>query len=300
MNRIDSPWGRLYATPMGLAPSVTTVLKATDPKPFSQTRWRDSVVRKGITDADADLYAPVFARRHGIEQLAVAHRILEDWIQQPLPYPLPEAQAHADAFTAWKSEHSGRRGDALHAHLEGLLPVGRPLTWEAPPRADDRATNALLESLWSGGVLSDITEVLSVEQRLWYWRNGIGYAGSEDICYVSARHGLLSGDWKTKDPKPYCPSKYGDDYKLQLVAYAGARAARLGTQVDGLAVNYCFTDGSPAVQSVVTQAELASLWLQWQARLRAWWATIGPQLARWNDQRPAADLPIPPAQCVPQ
>ena len=284
MNRIDSPWGRLYATPAGLAPSVTTVLKATDPKPFSQARWRDSIIRKGISHANAELYAPVFAQRHGIEQLAVAHRLLEGWINQPLPYSLVEARAHAEAFTVWKSEHSGRRGDALHAHLEDLLPVGQALAWAGAPQSEDSATGALLESLWSGGVLPDIAEVLSVEQRLWYWSGGIGYAGSEDICYRSHLHGLVSGDWKTKDPKPYCPSKYGDEYKLQLVAYAGARAARLGVQVDGLAINYCFTDGSPAVQTLVERDELAVLWLRWQARLKAWWHTIGPHLQHFTSQ----------------
>lgn len=280
MNRIDSPWGRLYATPAGLAPSVTTVLKATDPKPFSPIRWRDSVVRKGISHADAELYAPVFAKQHGIEQLAVAHRFIEDWINQALPYPLPEARSYAEAYTSWKSDHSGKRGDALHGHLESLLPVGQALTWTEAPQSQDPATGALLESLWAGGVLPDIAEVLSVEERFWYWSGGIGYAGSEDICYRSHRHGLVSGDWKTKDPKPYCPSKYGDDYKLQLVAYAGARAARLGVKVDGLAINYCFTDGSPAVQTLVERDELAVLWLRWQARLKAWWATIGPELDR--------------------
>jgi len=298
MNRIDSPWGRLYATPAGLAPSVTTVLKATDPKPFSPARWRDSVVRKGISAADAERYAPVFAARHGLSDDAAA-AALALWIAQPLPYNLHAAQAHAEAFTAWKSEHSGRRGDALHAHLEDLLPVGQPLRWSAPPQAPDATTDALLDSLWGGLVLQDIAEVLSVEQRLWYWSGGLGYAGSEDICYRSHRHGLLCGDWKTKDPKPYCPSKYGDDYKLQLVAYAGARAARFGTTVDGLAINYCFTDGSPAVQTVVGAAELARLWLQWQARLRAWWATMGPALARWNEQRPTSVDLVDPAQCVP-
>ncbi len=298
MNRIDSPWGRLYATPAGLAPSVTTVLKATDPKPFSQVRWRDSVVRKGISVANAELYAPVFAAQHGLsDEAAIATLTL--WIEQPLPYDLAVARAHADAYTAWKSEHSGRRGDALHAHLEHLLPVGRSLVWAAAPQADDAATNALLSSLWYGGVLSDIAEVVSVEQRLWYASGDLIYAGSEDICYRSHRHGLLSGDWKSKDPKPYCPSKYGDDYKLQLVAYAGARAARTGIRVDGLAVNYCFTDGLPAVQTVVTKDELEGLWLQWQARLKAWWATIGPELTRWNEQRPALVDPPAPAQCVP-
>jgi hypothetical protein len=282
MNRIDSPWGRLYATPAGLAPSVTTVLKATDPKPFSLARWRDSIVRKGISAADAERYTPAFAARHGLGDDASA-AALALWVEQPLPYNLHEAQAEAEAFTAWKSEHSSRRGDALHAHLEELLPAGAALTWgESAPPADDPTTSALLASLWSGEVLSDIAEVLSVEQRLWYWSSGLGYAGSEDICYRSHRHGLLCGDWKTKDPKPYCPSKYGSDYKLQLVAYAGARTARLGTQLDGLVINYCFTDGSPAVQTVVERQELAALWLQWQARLKAWWATIGPELARWN------------------
>jgi len=299
MNRIDSPWGRLYATPAGLAPSVTTVLKATDPKPFSPARWRDSIIRKGISAADAERYAPVFAARHGLSDDA-ATAALSLWIEQPLPYNLHEAQIHAEAFTAWKSEHSGRRGDALHAHLEELLPVGAALTWgERAPAADDPTTSALLTSLWSGEVLSDIAEVLSVEQRLWYWSKGIGYAGSEDICYRSHRHGLLCGDWKTKDPKPYCPSKYGDDYKLQLVAYAGARTARLGTRVEGLAINYCFTDGSPAVQTVVGADELSRLWLQWQARLKAWWATMGPELSRWNQQRPALVDNCDPAQCVP-
>lgn len=285
MNRIDSPWGRLYSTPAGLAPSVTTVLKTTDPKPFSQVRWRDSVVRKGITAADAERYAPEFARLHRLDS-ATALQQLEHWIEQPLPYPPAEARTHAEAYTTWKSEHSGKRGDALHLHLEQLLPVGQRLTWSSAPHSDDPTTNQLLQSLWHGGVLADIAEVISLEQRLWYCSNGIAYAGSEDICYRSHLHGLLSGDWKTKDPKPYCPSKYGHDYKLQLVAYAGARMARTGISVDGLAVNYCFTDGSPAVQDHISREELNALWLEWQARLKAWWQTIGPSLERWNQQRP--------------
>lgn len=288
MNRVESPWGRLYSTPAGLLPSVTTVLKATDPKPFSQVRWRDSVVCKGITAQNAALYTPVFAAQHGLSD-DVAAAALALWVDRPLPYNLQTAQAYADAYTSWKSQHSGERGDSLHGHLERLLPVGQPLLWSAPPSADDPATDALLESLWAGEVLQDIAEVISVEQRLWYFSGGVGYAGSEDVCYRSHRHGLLSGDWKTKDPKPYCPSKYGDDYKLQLVAYAGARAARLGMRVDGLAVNYCFTDGSPAVQTVVTGEERHRLWLQWQARLKAWWATIGTELVTWNAQRPTLE-----------
>lgn len=282
LNRVDSPWGRLYATPHGLVPSVTTVLKATDPKPFSTARWRDSIVRKGISDADAQRYAPVFAQQHGIAAVAIAYRILEEWIERPLPYPQAEARTYAEAFTSWKSEHSSRRGDALHDHLEHLMPVGVPLQWTAPPQAEDPTTDALLQSLWQGEVLQDIEEVVSVEERLWYWRNGNGYAGSEDICYRSRRHGLLSGDWKSKDPKPYCASLYGHDYKLQLVAYAGARAARKDMRVDGLAVNYCFSDGQPAVQTVVGADELAGLWLEWQARLKAWWQTIGPKLQAYN------------------
>lgn len=289
MNRIDSPWGRLYATPAGLGPSVTTVLKATDPKPFSTSRWRDGIVRKGISAADAERYAPTFAALHGLSDEAAA-AALALWVEQPLPYNIAAAQAHAEVFTSWKSRHSGERGDALHGHLEALLPVGRPLSWKAPPQAPDPTTNALLDSLWAGEVLQDIAEVISVEQRLWYASGGLLYAGSEDICYRSHRYGLVSGDWKTKDPKPYCPSKYGDDYKLQLVAYAGARAARTGLRVDGLVVNYCFTDGSPAVQTVVGPEDLARLWLQWQARLKAWWATMGPALSAWNSERSPLDL----------
>lgn len=289
MNRLDSPWGRLYATPAGLAPSVTTVLKATDPKPFSVSRWRDSIVRKGISAADALAYAPAFAQQHGLADDAAA-AALALWVEQPLPYNLEQARSYAEAFTTWKSRHSSERGEALHGHLEQLLPTGQALSWKAPPQAPDATTDALLDSLWAGQVLQDIAEVISVEQRLWYARDGLLYAGSEDICYRSHRHGLLSGDWKTKDPKPYCPSRYGDDYKLQLVAYAGARAARTGLRVDGLVINYCFTDRSAAVQTVVPSDELAKLWLQWQARLKAWWATIGPQLTRWNGDRPAFDL----------
>jgi hypothetical protein len=73
----------------------------------------------------------------------------------------------------------------------------------------------------------------------------------------------------------------------------------LGTRVEGLAINYCFTDGSPAVQTVVGADELSRLWLQWQARLKAWWATMGPELSRWNQQRPALVDNCDPAQCVP-
>lgn len=293
MKRIESPWGRLYGTPAGLLPSVTTVLKITDPKPFSPARWRDSVIRKGISAADASSYAPIFAAAQGLTHDG-ATAVLAAWIKQPLPYARAEAEAHATAFTEWKSRHSSERGDRLHGCLEGMLPIAQPLQWSHCPSSDDPATSALLQSLWDGEVLQDIAEVVSVEERLWYARDGIGYAGSEDICYWSRRHGLLSGDWKSKDPKPYCPSRYGGDYKLQLVAYAGARAARYGMRVDGLAVNYCFTDGQPAVQSIVTAAELPGLWLQWQARLKAWWATIGPELQCWETQRAVTSPALEP------
>lgn len=277
MNRIESPWGRLYGAPPGLLPSVTTVLKATDPKPFNPAHWRQSVIRKGISAADAERYAPTFAAAQGLT-VDYALAVLESWIERRLPYAQQEALAYAEAYTTWKSRHSADRGNELHGHLETLMPIGQPLLWSQQPVTDHPTTGPLLQSLWDGEVLQDIAEVVSVEQRLWYWSHGIGYAGSEDICYRSHRHGLLSGDWKSKDPKPYCPSLYGHDYKLQLVAYAGARAARKSQWVDGLAINYCFSDGSPAVQSLVSGAELDGLWREWQARLKAWWQTIGPHL----------------------
>lgn len=282
MNRLESPWGRLYETPLGWAPSVTTVLRTTSPKPFSPSRWRQRVQRQGITAADAALYADAFAAQQGLS-LEAAQAELARWVDAPLPYSAALAASHAQAFTDWKSNHSQQRGTRLHNRLETLLPVGEPLAWpQGCPQDADPACQRLLQSLWQGQILPDIAEVVSLEQELWYWCQGLGYGGSEDICYRSHRHGLLSGDWKSKDPKPYCPSQYGDDYLIQLIAYAGARAARFGTQVQGLAVNYCFTDGSPGVQTIVPPERLTTLWGQWQARLKAWWNTIGPELSSWK------------------
>lgn len=287
MRRFASPWGRLYQTPKGLAPSVSTVLQATTAKPFNNLQWQRSILRHGIQAADAERYAPTFAAQQQLS-LEEAHRLLIGWVDQPLPYDPEAAVAHAAAFTRWKSQYSAERGNRLHGLLETLLPSGSSPDWSAGcPQAADPTDQLLLQSLWDGAVLSDIATVHSVEQRLWYWCEDYGYAGTEDIGYCSHRYGLVSADWKTKDPKPYCPSRYGQDYKLQLVAYAGAKAARLGIQPSGLLINYCFTDGRPAVQSVVTRDELAGLWLQWQARLKAWWHTVGPALQSWN---PPADV----------
>lgn len=282
MRRFASPWGRLYETPKGLAPSVSTVLRATDPRPFNPLQWQRSILQRGISAEDAQRYAPVLAEQEQLS-LVAAQQVLSRWVGQPLPYDAETAAVHAGRFTRWKTQHSTERGNRLHAVLETLLPIGSNPTWQGGcPQVADPTDQLLLQSLWDGAVLSDIASVFSVEQRLWYWSKGYGYAGTEDIGYRSHRYGLVSADWKSKDPKPYCPSRYGQDYKLQLVAYAGAKAARLGIQPSGLLINYCFTDGQPAVQTVVQQHELAGLWLQWQARLKAWWHTVGPALQTWQ------------------
>lgn len=270
MLRIDSPYGRLYEISNGLLlPSTTTVLKATEKRGFSKTVWSKKLTTKGLSDYESQIYA-----EHWIAQgwqPALAHRHTEQFILTPME------KVQAAHYMNWKSEHSASRGNRLHSYLENLLPVDEKLQWASCPESDDDAVQKLLQSLWEGEVLQNIKKVHALEERLWWYADGIGYAGTEDICYETHDGLIVSGDWKTKDPKPYDQSKYDHEYRVQLISYAGARVARRQMQMDGLHVNFCYSDGSPATQTIVTGDECKELWDEWIIRLKAWWATIGTQ-----------------------
>lgn len=274
MIRVDTPHGRGYWARKGLLlPSVTTVLKDTDPKPFSTAVWSKSLMRKGLSHHLAMVYAEAFIEQ-GLPP-ALAHRHTERFIETPM------TRDEAKAYMAWKSPHSAERGNRLHKALEELLVVVPGACLTECPTDPDPATALLLQSLWKGGVLQQIEEVHSIEERLWYYyedpKTGecYGYAGSEDICYTSIRGKVATGDWKTKDPKSYSPTDYASEYKLQTVAYAVSRAVRKRQKIDELHIHYPFSDGSPAETVVCEKEEMRELWSDFVARLKAWWAIKG-------------------------
>lgn len=270
MLRIDSPWGRLYKVENGLIlPSVTTVLKATEKRGFSRKTWSKKLTTKGLSHYEADIYAERWIAA-GYPP-ALAHRHVEAFIEAPMT---PE---QAVQYMDWKSEHSAQRGNRLHKFLEDLMPIGQVLNWHHCPQTDDVTVQKLVNSLWEGEILQGIKQVHSVEQRLWWYSDGIGYAGTEDICYRTWEDLDFGGDWKSKDPKPYSHTKYDHEYRVQLIAYAGARYARKNMKVDGLHINFCLSNESPAEQTIVTGDECQELWSEWMIRLKAWWATIGTE-----------------------
>jgi hypothetical protein len=268
MLRIESPYGRLYKTEHGLIlPSVTTVAKATAKKPFNREVWAKKLTTKGLTEYEASIFTEYFTERG--YSVALAFKKVEAFIDTPM------TREQADAYMDWKSAHSSRRGNRLHEFLEKILPVDTILDWKKCPECELDETQALVDSLWEGEILQQIKRVHSLEHRLWWYCDGVGYAGTEDINFDNWSGLKLGGDWKSKDPKHYCPTKYDHENKIQLVAYAGARFAREGRRMDGLNVNYCFSSGAPGVQTVVSEEELPVLWNEWVVRVKAWWATIG-------------------------
>jgi hypothetical protein len=268
MLRIESPHGRLYKTEDGLIlPSVTTVVKATAKKPFSREVWAKKLTTKGLSEHEASIFTEFFIERG--YAVAAAFRAVEQFIDNPM------TREQADCYMDWKSPHSSRRGTRLHEFLEKILPVDTILDWKKCPECDLEETQLLVDSLWEGEILQQIKRVHSLEQRLWWYCDGIGYAGTEDINFDTWDNCKLSGDWKSKDPKHYCPTNYSHENKIQLIAYAGARFAREGRRMDGLNINYCFSSGIPGVQTIVTEEELSPLWNEWILRLKAWWGTIG-------------------------
>lgn len=285
MLRIKSPWGRLYYAPVGIIPSVTTVLKETSPRPYSPTTWSKSVKRKGISPLDAELFEDYLQQLY--EKTGTVPFGETSWgacvehIAQMIESPV--SSDDADFFIAWKSREAPMRGNRLHKRLEDLLVASQATNWTTRPVDEDRITDNLLLSLWKADVLQDIEFVHSVEKSVWYFSEGEGYAGSEDICYKSKRAGIVGGDWKSKDVKHYCPSTYSKEHQLQLIAYSGAKLARdRNFSVNGLAINYCFTDGSKGVQVIIDESKFNELWSEWKMRLRAWWQTIGPCVAQWD------------------
>lgn len=270
MIRIEGPKGRVYKSPEGLLPSVTTVLKATDPQPFNTERWIKALERKGLNAGEAAIYLEHLLVE-GWEP-AVAQARVDALTDQPI------SRQDAQDYVQWKTPHSSDRGTKLHNFLEHQLPIEQALTWEQRPVAPDQSTDRLVLSLWKAEILQRIQKVVSLEQQLWWFRNGIGYAGSEDISYIDKDGNYYNADWKSKDPKAYSHTKYAHEYKLQLIAYAAAKKQRYGVLVHGSHINYCLSDGSEGEQLTITRKEAAELWDEWMFRLKAWWSTIGTDL----------------------
>lgn len=270
MIRIEGPQGRLYKAPPGLLPSVTTVLKDTTPKPFNRDAWIHKIMRSGLTEVEGMIYAEKWIANGMSRQDAEV--IARSFIGRPMN------ESEASDYANWKTPHSSERGNKLHHFIEKNLPVGVDLTWNARPESPDASTDQLIKSLWAAGILQQIKRVESLEQQLWWFRDGIGYAGSEDISYVTTDDRYFNGDWKSKDPKDYSHTKYSHEYKLQLIAYAAAKKQRHGILVDGSHINYCLSDGTAGEQQVINRKEAYELWNEWHFRLRAWWSTIGQNL----------------------
>jgi hypothetical protein len=270
MIRIESPYGRIYKAPPGLLPSVTTIMKATSPQPFNSKNWIRKIMKNGLSEIEGIIYAEKWIAQ-GMSR-EDAEVIARSFIDRPMDYQ------EAKTYTDWKSPHSANRGNKLHNFLEHVLPVEKEIQWIERPSAKDASTDQLVDSLWKANILQGIAKVVSLEQSLWWFKDGIGYAGSEDISYVGLDSCYYNGDWKSKDPKNYSHTKYAHEYKLQLIAYAAARKQRTGILVDGSHVNFCLSDGSPGEQLIVTRKEAYELWDEWMFRVRAWWSKLGDNL----------------------
>jgi len=270
MIRFESPYGRIYKSPSGLLPSVTTILKATSPRPFNPNVWIRKIMSKGLSETEGMIYAEKWIAQGMSRQDAEV--IARSFIGRSMN------EAEAKAYTEWKSPHSSERGNKLHHFLENILPVNKEIDWTERPSASDASTDRLVESLWKAEVLQRIAKVVSLEEGLWWFRDGIGYAGSEDISYLDIDGLYYNGDWKSKDPKDYSHAKYAHEHKLQLIAYAAARKQRTGILVNGSHINFCLSDGSPGEQLVVSRQEAYELWDEWIFRVKAWWSKVGDGL----------------------
>lgn len=275
MNKVEILGRRFYLTPHGWQPSVTTLLK--DTKPFKKVYWKKSLMEKGITAHAATLYIEAYAEMKSIT-IDKALETVGAWVESPMP------EEEANTYMDWKKISSSERGSSLHKFLEDTLPLRRELTITEKPIAADMLTNNLLESLWKAEILQDISMVNNVEKTT-YWYNpsfGGGFAGTEDIDYVSRTLGRCRGDWKTKEPKKYSPTKFGSEHKLQVVAYAGADICNGGEQPDHLVVLYPFTDGSKAAMIKMNQKEQKKCWDRFLLRVESWWDEYGQDWDLWN------------------
>jgi hypothetical protein len=274
--RIESPLGRIYKAPPGYLPSVTTVLKDTCPDPFSSKKWIASLTRKGISQWEASIYASYWVNKGYATDVAV--QIVSKFIDTPM------SVSQAKEYMAWKGPHSSDRGTRLHHFLENTLPPNTPLQWEDRPTSDDPTVDLLVQSLWNANILQEIQEVVSLEEGLWWYKDGIGYAGSEDISYKTFSGHFWNGDWKSKDPKTYSQTLYSHEYKLQLVAYAGARRQRTRILVDGCRINYCYSNGQAGEQVIIPRSEARELWEEWHFRLQAWWTKLGKRIPEFSNE----------------
>lgn len=271
MIRIQTAWGRLYKLRNGLLlPSVTTFLRATEKDPFNTKRWLKKLTTKGLSEHEAGIYTERFVAM-GLT-MSEALRYVSTFIDSPMPH------GEAQDYMKWKTPHSAARGTKVHDFIEHGYPIGEILDHSKPPVAKNETTQKLVDSLYAGNILPNVRRILSTEQRLWYWNGEEGFAGTEDVFYETLQGTRASGDWKSKDPKPYSQEGYSHEYKMQLLGYAAARLPRLHMPAEELHINYCFSDGSPGEQVVVCRDEMRELWREFKIRLKAWWATVGPEL----------------------
>lgn len=278
--RIDTPYGRFYQHSSGaIAPSVTTVLEQTQSakEAMGLIRWRKRVKDQGLKEEEAMRYCQALIDAGSDPDWAYSFAM--NRVGREL------SQHEANAYLTWRSCSSSDRGTALHKALEDGLPLylqgGKRQPFRSYVKKEQTDTTMLLiQSLEQGGVINGFTKIHRIEEKLWYSSSTHGsFAGTIDIdADADFGHGITAyaQDWKTKDPKHYCPTQYSHKNKLQLVAYAGALLPRFCRRIEGLAVNYCFTDGSPAVQALAHGNELNELWDEWTMKLRVWWGTIAP------------------------
>lgn len=268
MRQITTAIGRIYEIADNLyLPSMTTVLKDTDPDPFDQKVWLKSLTRKGLTEHCARIYMQRF------EAAGMPPHQAWDVVSGLVDTGMSKADALA--YMEWKTPHSSDRGDRLHKALETILPGHRGIEFEEPPEVEEADTNLLLRSIHSSGALSLIDSVVSVEERMYYFRNGMGIAGSEDICYRTPCSKTITADYKTKDPKPYRQEPYAAPYKLQVVGYAAMRTIRKGMTVDECHIHYPFSDGSPSELVVVEKPEMKTLWAEVNDKMALWFEMFG-------------------------
>jgi len=182
---------RYYDTPLGLAPSVTTILSATKPEKDRKglARWREEV---GEEEANKIL-------RDAISRGNEVHQAVETTLGAA---PEPE------------EDQSNNIAGAIGQYLTGKVPK---LSDEAWP-----FYNSLLYHLDSIG------EVYLIEAPIWH---PLGYAGTVDLVArlngslvdfegdtIRINSPWVVIDWKTaRKPKKW---QYVDGHRLQLAAYA--------------------------------------------------------------------------------
>lgn len=272
MKRHDTEYGRFYEYDHQdrtfISPSMTTFLKETDPKPFNRNRWKYSLIRKGISPTDAELYIPYYAVWKDIE-ISEAEEIVGEWIEGGMP---PDVVDH---FMPWKTKHSSERGDAFHDYIMKNVRPGDNFDIRSVPKPRNEVTAKLLESVRSCELIYKVKRIVGIETFLYYvGSDGRSYAGSEDLAYETVDGKLVTADWKSKDKKHYSQLDYADENVLQGVGYSGARSCRFGRRVDEVHIIYPFTDGSPAECKIVPAEEVAQKWKEVKTRLDIWWTTL--------------------------